>query len=77
MTLVEAEHPLMRLVWFTAGALHPACEDARTLLLNRERKPGLLAGLPLLDAKGSGDARVAGRAQEALATFIDTLQEKH
>lgn len=77
VTLVEAEHPLMRLLWFNAGEIHPACENARELLLNRERKPGLLAGLPLLDAKRSGDARVAGRALEALATFTHTLPEKH
>ena len=76
VTLVEAAHPLMRLLWFTAGAIHPACESSRELLLNRERKPGLLVGLPLLDAQGSGDARVAGRAQEALTTFTDTLQDK-
>ena len=35
-------------------------------LLKRERKPGLLAGLPRLDAKESGDAWVAGHTQEAL-----------
>ena len=80
MTLVDDQHPLMRLLWFSAGAIHPACESARELLVNRERRPGLLAGLPLLDAKESGDARdedtLLGHYNRGLVTVIRRLSSE-
>jgi hypothetical protein len=76
VTLVDEAHPLMRQLWFSAGATHPACEAERDLLQSRERRPGLLAGLPLLDAVGSGDARVAASGQAALAAFTGQLQRR-
>jgi hypothetical protein len=76
VTLVDEAHPLMRQLWFSAGATHPACEAERDLLQSRERRPGLLAGLPLLDAVRSGDARVAASGQAALAAFTGQLQRR-
>ncbi len=74
VTLFSDDHPLLRLLWFSAGAVHPACKPADELWSRLQRLPGLLPGLPLLDAIASSDARVVERGQEALAALTKSWE---
>lgn len=73
-TVVDDDHPLMRLAWFAAGSIHPhGTDDVQALLETLERLSGLFAGLPLLDAIHHPDARVVECGHDKLARFEQEL----
>lgn len=73
LTLMPDNHPLLRLLWFSAGVVHPSVTTQTELWNRLQRRDGLLLGLPLLDAIASEDARVVERGQQLLSVFSQTL----
>ncbi|GDY15099.1 hypothetical protein LBMAG53_39770 [Planctomycetota bacterium] len=72
VTIFADDHPLMRMLWFAAGGVHPAALADASRKSELPRLPGLLPGLPLLDAIESPDARVAERGAEMLNNLAKT-----